>query len=156
MLKAKFTVHPAERKRSPAIVGSVCCSCCCCCSCCLHTVGSLAGAAIGTAVAIKTARNRPQALQVVAVYWVSTLTLLSMLIAISLLTKSLLAILIIVLLLVPVLQLGASVITFVVGLIIARDRGDAMKTVGWITLVSTVLGAIGLGLLVLFLSVLIA
>jgi hypothetical protein len=37
--------HPAERRQRSGSVIVACCGCCCCC-CCLHTVGSLAGAAV--------------------------------------------------------------------------------------------------------------
>src|SRR5437868_10871902 len=43
-----FLAHPPERSRRPstALYAGGCCCCCCCC--CLHSLGSLAGAVVGS------------------------------------------------------------------------------------------------------------
>ncbi|HZY84081.1 MAG TPA: hypothetical protein VFE78_04580 [Gemmataceae bacterium] len=53
----QVTAHPPERARrgAPVILP---CGCCCCCCCCLHTVGGLAGGVVGSVLQIRP-RPRP-------------------------------------------------------------------------------------------------
>jgi hypothetical protein len=43
-----FRAHPPERFVRSLARGHIAGACCCCCCCCLHSLGSLAGAAIGS------------------------------------------------------------------------------------------------------------
>jgi hypothetical protein len=52
------TIHPPERGRAAAPV-VLPCACCTCCCCCLHSVGSLAGAIVGTVVSVPHVPSRP-------------------------------------------------------------------------------------------------
>jgi len=53
----RFTTHPPERARrgSPVILP---CGCCCCCCCCLHTIGGLVGGVVGSVLQVAR-RTRP-------------------------------------------------------------------------------------------------
>ena len=57
--------HPPERRRRSVLVASP--SCCCCCCCCLHSIGGLAGAAVGSI--------SPRAPWSAFAYWVALLAL---------------------------------------------------------------------------------
>lgn len=46
-MHVEVEAHPPERGRRSLILASGCCTSCCCCSCCLHSVGAIAGAAVG-------------------------------------------------------------------------------------------------------------
>jgi hypothetical protein len=48
----RVTAHPPERARrgAPVILP---CGCCCCCCCCLHTVGGLVGGVVGSVAQIR-------------------------------------------------------------------------------------------------------
>ena len=48
----RVTAHPPERARrgAPVILP---CGCCCCCCCCLHTIGGLAGGVVGSVLRIR-------------------------------------------------------------------------------------------------------
>jgi hypothetical protein len=48
----RVTAHPPERARrgAPVILP---CGCCCCCCCCLHTIGGLVGGVVGSVTGIE-------------------------------------------------------------------------------------------------------
>jgi hypothetical protein len=48
----RVTAHPPERARrgAPVILP---CGCCCCCCCCLHTIGGLVGGVVGSVAQIR-------------------------------------------------------------------------------------------------------
>src|SRR5262249_6166142 len=48
-----FTAHPPERRRRRSSVIAAQACCCCCCCCCLHAVGGLVGALVGTLVRVQ-------------------------------------------------------------------------------------------------------
>ncbi len=50
-MDVEVEAHPPERGRRSLILASGCCTSCCCCSCCLHSVGAIAGAAVGATLA---------------------------------------------------------------------------------------------------------
>lgn len=51
--------HPPERGGQSLILASGCCTTCCCCSCCLHSVGAVAGAAVGMSLALDALSRAP-------------------------------------------------------------------------------------------------
>lgn len=51
--------HPPERGGQSLILASGCCTTCCCCSCCLHSVGAVAGAAVGMSLALDSRSRAP-------------------------------------------------------------------------------------------------
>jgi hypothetical protein len=48
----RVTAHPPERARRGAPV-TLPCGCCCCCCCCLHTIGGLIGGVVGSVAQIR-------------------------------------------------------------------------------------------------------
>jgi len=138
----EFTVHPPERRRKSNDVVAHCCCCCCCC--CLHSLGSIIGAAVSAA---KTARN-VQARTAVSIYWISlcVLTLITGLFFVS--DQG--AMILVLLLCIPGIQLGASVISLI-GVLVkgGPDMSPGLAAIGKITL-WTFLGTVA-GILIMIL-----
>ena len=145
-----LVVHPAERQVAAAVAGSPCCSCCCCCSCCLHSLGGVVGASVGSGQALVKTRDRDRAAFGVSVYWgVFALLSVAATLVVAYTSEPFVAFIALVLL-APVLQLAASLVTLlVVAVAPLANKGAAYAAVGWITLWSFVGAAIGLAVMLL-------
>jgi hypothetical protein len=155
--------HEPERaaSRADAVAPAGCCCCCCCC--CLHTVGGIIGGVMGSVKDVPPTRavrfnddddeppipfrrdafedeNSP--LPVPLLYWLLVLFLGAVTAAVTYLndprgepgTLVLGAILAIMVL--PALQLGASLLTTIIVLIFYPDKSFPLRRIGWITLYS--------------------
>ena len=133
-----FEKHQPERRSG--IGAYVCCGCCCCC-CCLHSLGGLIGAAAATS-----ARKSPTGGSVIGCYW-TVLTLLTVAICVWASASAAGLGLIAALFFLPLVQLAASLVTFI--WVQARpadfaDKKTSLRTLGRITLWSF-LGALAGG-----------
>jgi hypothetical protein len=97
--------HPPERRRRPPAVAACCCCCCCCC---LHSLGGLI--ATGAAGRSRTLEER----RATVTYWVCLLAALAVTCAWSFLTGGEFTGLLVAALLLPVYQLGTSVVAAVI------------------------------------------
>lgn len=162
------TAHPPERARGG---GSVVLPCgCCCCCCCLHTIGGLVGGIVGSVQAVAKAPRRVQdpdfpfpyrldefeeegTFPAGILYWLLVSLLMAAVAVRYFLAEGsrdpndLLIGLLIGLMVLPGLQLGASVLAFAaVGLFYA-DKRPAFARVGKITLWSFVGTLAGIALM---------
>jgi hypothetical protein len=168
-----FRAHPPERLLRSLARGHIAGACCCCCCCCLHSLGSLAGAAIGSFYARNPpdsgtakpfdklrdveldgpAREQPARFSVNALYWLVTfggLVLVSMLAAIRYGSADIWSILFVPALFLPAIQLGGSLLCmFIIGGTpeLRRDI-RAWKGLGWIT-AATIVGCLS-GILIMY------
>jgi hypothetical protein len=157
----RVTAHPPERARrgAPVILP---CGCCCCCCCCLHTIGGLVGGVVGSVAQIRP-RTRPvdpdfpfpfrrdefdeeaPAVPPAVLYWL----LVSFLIAVTAvwyylsssgprLPEELLIGLFIAVLILPGLQVGASVLATLAIALFYGEKALPLIRVGKITLWSFV------------------
>lgn len=140
----QFEKHQPERRRG--FGGYLFCGGgCCCCSCCLHTLGGLIGAALATAT--KPAEGG----SATGFYWTCVLIQA----AICILASAALSVmtgLVIALTFLPLMQLIASLVTYV--WILTRgsespDRAANLQTLGSITLWSVIGAVLGLMLMML-------
>lgn len=170
------TRHPPEHGGSlpPDIVPAGCCCCCCCC-CCLHTLGGIGGAVLGSSTRIETqpVRNTdPDApfpyrldafeedqplIPPVLLYWLMVgLTVVATILATPFLfggpgftgPDAFFAGGFVALMLLPGLQIIASILAFLVVAIFYPERGYALRRLGRITLWSfagTMLGLLLMG-----------
>ena len=139
-VSVQFEKHQPERRRGGG--GYLLCGggCCCCC-CCLHSLGGLIGATAATST-----RESPTGGSVIGFYW-SVLTLLT--IAICVWASAIAAGfgIIAALFCLPLVQLAASLVTFIWVQIRSADFSDkkaSLRTLGRITLWSF-LGALAGG-----------
>jgi len=173
----QMQAHPPERRQRGGVNLACGATTCCCCCCCLHSVGGLVGAAV--APVLGTAQPKPWRQRLVQHYYddedepqraqpgVSGAGLYWLLLlavtpgaagVVFLLVRDVLVTGILLALGLPLLQIGASVLSFI-GLALwpRPDQTLQMSQVGKITLgsvVGTVLGLVvmvGLGVLALFL-----
>lgn len=175
----RWTTHPPERKPHPRSV-TLPCACCCCCCCCLHSLGSLIGGVIGSVKALNLppkeiddpnfpfpfrrdeVQEEGAVLPAVALYWL----LLSLLLGVGAVwyylaqgrgrPDELLTGLVIGLALLPLPQLGASILAGLIVFFFYADHRAALARIAKITLysfVGTVIGVGLLGLSCMFLSV---
>jgi hypothetical protein len=156
----RVEAHPPERLRRARTV-TLPCACCSCCCCCLHTVGGLIGGVVGS-VTVLPARTRPvdpdfpfpyrrdeldeEAPVVPAglLYWM----LVSLLMVLTAgwfyvdqgarNPQDLLVGLLVGIFVLPALQLGASLLTVIAVAVVYRDKANAFRRVGHITLWSFV------------------
>lgn len=180
-----FTAHPPERRRRRSSVIAAQACCCCCCCCCLHSIGGLVGALVGSLVRVQPTPKEvdPDAefpfrrdeedpafvLPTSFVYWgifslasIVAYGLYLFLYASSPPTQDdLITAGVIILLLLPGVQLAASVLAlFIVALLprsIQPDRPAALTRVGFITLwsfVGTFTGIVMMALVLFGLGVL--
>jgi len=163
-----FRAHRPERLVRSLARGHIAGVCCCCC-CCLHSVGSLAGAVLGSffpsegpsAGAMQASaklrddeldgpvRTVPAAPAGTSIYWLSTLAVTVYASVISLLIYGAGAfpgVLGGLMILFPLVQLGGSLLCAFVIAVHPRlhQRAAAWKRLGWITLGSVVGCAIGI------------
>jgi ABC-type Fe3+ transport system permease subunit len=178
----RVTAHPPERARrgAPVILP---CGCCCCCCCCLHTIGGLVGGVAGSVLQIRP-RPRPvdpdfpfpfrrdeldeeaPAFSPALLYWL----LVSFLTAVTVVwyylssaasrgplrgdaTELLIGLLVAVMIL-PGLQLGASVLAVLAIAVFYGEKVTPLLRVGKITLWSVVGTLVGLFLMFGFCGVL--
>jgi hypothetical protein len=166
----QLTAHPPERHRraDPVILP---CACCCCCCCCLHSVGSALGGLIGSVKQLDLppreitdpdfpfpfrrdeVEEEGPLVPVGVVYWLLVIFLLGVgalwyfLSARSGRPEDLLTGLIIGLCLLPIPQLGASILASISVFLFYEDRRAAFARLGYITLYSFIGTVIGLMLL---------
>jgi hypothetical protein len=171
-----LAVHPPERRRAagPVVLPA---ACCCTCCCCLHTVGGLIGAGLGTSSPIASRPRRaadPDApfpyrldefesegpiLPAGGLYWLVVALLVSMVTSYTTLQEllsspggnpiqgMLLGVFISVMVL-PGIQLGASVLSVLVVLIFYPDKSLALYRVGkitWFSFLGSMLGMLLMG-----------
>jgi hypothetical protein len=166
----RLTAHPPERHRraGPVILP---CACCCCCCCCLHSVGSVIGGLVGSVKQLDLppreitdpdfpfpfrrdeVEEEGPIVPVGIVYWL----LVAFLLAVGAVwyflgsgsgrVQDLLTGLIIGLCLLPIPQLGASILASISVFLFYADRRAAFARLGYITLYSFVGTMIGLMLL---------
>jgi hypothetical protein len=166
----RWTVHPPERRHRTSSL-NLPCACCCCCCCCLHSLGSLIGGVVGS---VKQLNLSPRELDdpdfpfpfrrdeleeegailpAGVLYWL----ILSFLLGVGAVwyyftTRSgqledLLTGLVIGLCLLPIPQLGASILSAIVVSLCYADRRAALARIGSITQYSFIGTIIGLALL---------
>jgi hypothetical protein len=169
----RVTRHPPEHglASAPAVLPAGCCCCCCCC--CLHTLGGLGGAALGSTAQIRTAPARmldpdspfPYRRDVfeedqplippVLLYWLMVLLTVGGLVggifAYSAATSpsgpdpgALFVGLFIAVMVLPGLQLIASLLAFLVVVVFYPERSYSLRRIGKITLWSFAGTALGL------------
>ncbi len=161
--------HGAAPTAAPAPAG-----CCCCCCCCLHTIGGLVGAIQGSVSPARTGpeyRNyqrdpndidapfpfrrdaqeeEPPLMPVPLVYWLIVLMLCGATSFITYLNNGardpsmLVAGGFIAVMILPALQLGASILTTLIVLIFYPNKGEPLTRIGKITLWSFVGTAVGM------------
>jgi hypothetical protein len=171
--------HPPERRRrqSTELLSQLNGCCCCCCCCCLHSLGSLVGAAWASASASRDsaaganpslikfpddeidgwARNPLVRIPVNRIYWSLVVSVLG-LVLLYLMAQpqpvpSLEGYLLILAIFLPLVQLGASVLSAVVIACFSPDRYQkprAWLVLGWIT-AGTFIGAV-IGSLIMVLA----
>ena len=139
-VSVQFEKHQSERRRGGG--GYLLCNggCCCCC-CCLHSLGGLIGAAAATS-----ARKSPTGGSVIGCYW-TVLTLLTVAICVWASASAAGLGLIAALFFLPLVQLAASLVTFIWVQVRPEDFADkktSLRTLGRITLWSF-LGALAGG-----------
>ncbi len=137
-VSVQFEKHQPERRRGGG--GYVLCGCCCCC-CCLHSLGGLTGAAAATLT-----RKSPTGGSVIGCYW-SVLTLLTVAICVWASASAAGFGIIVALFFLPLVQLAASLVTFIWVQVRPADFADkkaSLLTLGRITLWSF-LGALAGG-----------
>lgn len=166
----RLTAHPPERHRraDPVILP---CACCCCCCCCLHSVGSALGGLIGSVKQLDLppreitdpdfpfpfrrdeVEEEGPIVPIGVVYWLLVTFLLGVgavwvfLASGSRRPEDLLTGLIVGLALLPITQLGASVLASLSVFLFYADRRAAFARLGYITLYSFIGTMIGLMLL---------
>jgi hypothetical protein len=162
----RVQVHPPERSRQGTAT-TLPCACCSCCCCCLHTVGGLVGGVVGS---LRPLRSTPRPvdpdfpfpfrrdeldeespiLPVTLLYWMLTSTLL---VAVAIWfyfdqggnnPQNLVLGLLVGLMVFPLLQLGASLLTTLGVAIFYGDKLNSLRRVGHITLWSFVGALIGM------------
>ncbi len=157
-----LVAHPAERGVSKSI--TLACGCSCCCCCCLHTVGGLALAGVGTRTptalrASKTEEQNESRSSAKKFYWLSLLFVSALVPGTILAAETphdiedfLLVVGMIVLMALPLVQLGASLASHVLIAIMPSTvipvKGEAHRAVLRITLWSLLGAFIGIVLLV--------
>ena len=129
-VSVQFEKHQPERRRGGG--GYLLCNggCCCCC-CCLHSLGGLIGAAAATS-----ARKSPTGGSVIGCYW-TVLTLLTVAICVWASASAAGLGLIAALFFLPLVQLAASLVTFIWVQVRPEDFADkktSLRTLGRITL----------------------
>lgn len=166
----RFTAHPPERRRRPAPV-ILPCACCSCCCCCLHSLGSLIGGIVGSVKPLNLPPREPSdpdfpfpfrrdelddegpVLPAAILYWLLVSLLLGVGAAWAYLagnirrSDDLFGVFAIGIMLLPVPQLGASLLSLVAVSLFYEDRRAALARIGKITLYSFLGTMIGLGLL---------
>lgn len=164
----RFTAHPPERRQGDKSVTLAVGGCCCCCCCCLHTLGGIVGGVTGSLRAIERQPRRivdpnfpfpfrrdeeeliDTGFPAAILYWLLVaflvgVTALVTYVAEGMRDPSLLALgLFIAVMILPALQLGASVLAVIVIGIFYADRADALARIGKITLWSFAGGMIGM------------
>jgi hypothetical protein len=162
-----LTAHPPERRR-PARPVILPCGCCCCCCCCPHTIGGLAG---GIAGSVTEMPEQPRAMDPDApfpyrldefedegalvpaglLYWLLVCLLIGVVVVWTAVANAsgfgrvqegLLIGGFIVLLVLPGLQLGASLLALLVILLFYPERARPLRRLGRITL-WTIAGTLG-------------
>jgi hypothetical protein len=170
----RLTAHPPERRRRGSIVLLQAGCCCCCCCCCLHSVGGLVGGIIGSRKYVEPylepnpdltspfpfRRDQEQAisfLPATGLYWALVVSLVGVcgvagggvLPGMSLQPDSLLIGLLIAFLVLPGIQLAASLLAFIGVALFASEKRTALRRIGKITLWSflgSVFGTIAMAL----------
>ena len=129
-VSVQFEKHQPERRRGGE--GYLLCGGgCCCCSCCLHSLGGLIGAAAATST-----RKSPTGGSVIGCYW-TVLTLLTVAICVWASASAAGLGLIAALFFLPLVQLAASLVTFIWVQVRPEDFADkktSLRTLGRITL----------------------
>lgn len=151
----KLEAHPPERGGSRSI--TLACGCSCCCCCCLHTVGSVVGAGVGsrTPAALRAAKA-PEANEsrssAKKLYWLSLLFVSAVVPGIYFASETphdveeaFLVVGAILLGALPLVQLGASLVTAILlgvaPATVIPAKGEAFRALARITL-GTVIGAV--------------
>jgi hypothetical protein len=167
------TVHPPERRhRGGVVVPS--CACCSCCCCCLHTIGGLVGAVMGSVQKIpESVAPPPQELDSPylqrrdeieeenllppqLVYWFTVLVMICATSGVYFLldgpttrpVEGLLSGAMVALMILPALQLGASLLAAMILLLFSPNVSHSMRRLGRITLwsfVGTLIGCAAMG-----------
>jgi hypothetical protein len=165
----EVTAHPPERRQhSGGLV--LPCGCCCCCCCCLHTLGGLIGGIAGTVKAIEP-RPRPadpdfpfpfrrdeleeegQVLPAGILYWLLVCFGTGLVSAWFFLSQTpqrsenLWVGFLVALMVLPLVQLGASAVAIAIVGLFYTDRATAALRIGKITLWSFVGTLIGIGIM---------
>jgi hypothetical protein len=166
----RFTAHPPERRRriEPVILPCACCSCCCCC---LHSLGSLVGGIVGSMKPLDLpprdssdpdfpfpfrrdeVDDEGAVLPAAILYWLLLSLLLGVGAAWAYLagsirrTDDLFGAFAIAIMLLPVPQLGASLLSLIAVSLFYADRRAALARIAKITLYSFLGTMIGLGLM---------
>ncbi len=166
-----ITRHPPEHgsARAPEVLPAGCCCCCCCC--CLHTLGGIGGAVMGSTMRLETrpwGRVDPDSpfpyrrdvfeedeplIHPVLLYWLMVMLLVAVLVVgtyvyngasnpSTLVWGAFLAVMVL-----PALQLIASLLAVVVVALFYPERSYSLRRVGVITLWSFV--GMSLGLLIM-------
>src|SRR5262245_51832756 len=147
-------VLPPERRRRSQTIAA--CGCCCCC-CCLHTAGGLIGAATGSWMkrpldsdpepTEEEVRDRLASGRASSIYW-WLLGVFSLPVLAFYEPRRLIEGFLVLLLAVPVMQLGASLVTLtIVGFGMRAGKGAAMRRIGRITWRGLLGALIGLGVM---------
>jgi len=135
------------------------CGCCCCCCCCLHSLGSLVGAGIASAIPFKKPSGEREA-SAAPLYWfmlaLGTASVVGGSLANGLWDWG--SILLLIVLVLPAIQLGASFVAMVAIAVVPRfeDKNGYMSSLGRITLLSlagTMIGIMVMGVGLMCLSV---
>ncbi len=164
--------HAPERLVRSLAKGHIACGCCCCCCCCLHTIGSVAGAIVGShyppsAPSEKetfAAKLRDDELDGIAYaasvrpsvkprYWLWTLVVAALVTVVTVAMQGLAGFPIALFILVmafPFVQMGASLLCALeIAIRPDMQRTVVWKRLGWITL-GVIIGGL-LGFLVMYL-----
>lgn len=148
----EFQAHPPERRRHQA---GVTCNCGCCCCCCLHSLGSLIGASVAATRTLKPPKTTddisetPPVLSThlgTGVYW----KCLGALIFITgvIYAEELSTMLLVLLLAMPGIQLGASVLSLIVlAFSSSPERSLALRQVWRVTIWTVLGGLIGIAVM---------
>ena len=161
------TAHPPERARRPGPV-VLPCACCSCCCCCLHTIGGIVGAAIGSVQEMEARPRRPvdpdfpfpfrrdefedegPLLPATLLYWLLVLFLIGVVtVWFSVAngfrgTDDLIGGVVVALLVLPGLQLGASLLSLIAVALFYPQKAVPLARLGKITLWSFMGSIIGL------------
>ena len=141
----QFEKHQPERRRGVGSTPNCCCGSCCCC-CCLHSLGGLIAAAVATSV-----RKSRVGGSAAGCYWICLAVLTGALFVLIWSSSSSSGPFafeaIVASLFLPVVQLAASLLTFIWILILGMDipdRKSSLQTLGRITLWSFLGAVVGL------------
>jgi hypothetical protein len=168
-LPLEVTRHPPEHgaRAAPDVVPAGCCCCCCCC--CLHTLGGIGGAVLGSTMRIETNPLRtydPESpfpyrrdvfeedqplIAPTLLYWLLVALMVAGTCAVTFLSSgtanpetTLMIGLFIAVMILPGLQLGASLLAVIVVALFYPERSYSLRRIGKITLWSFAGTALGL------------